>query len=150
MTCVFANTHAQHIEFLGIPLGQSFETFDRSLRGKGFVSGGESQVPNLHHYNGKFWRFDIAYLVVEEENGRVTRVCITPLRSDLNKFNSLVNSLTKKYGKYSRKEGDEYDWKIRGGEVRALYYRGIGIYYTDRTSSLYINKYNKRNNEDDL
>ena len=149
MTCVFANTFAQHIDFMGIPLGQPMKTFDRSLRAKGFTSDGESRVPNLHHYKGEFWRYEITYLIVEEENGRASRVVVAPLRSNISDLNSLVNSLTKKYGRYTTKNGDEYVWKLRGGEIRAEYYRGIGIYYTDRTSSIFYRKY-QRNYEDDL
>ncbi len=146
---VFANTFAQHIDFLGIPLGQPMKAFDRSIQAKGFARNGESQVPNLHHYKGKFWRFEITYLIVEEENGRASRVTVAPLRSDISDLNSLVNSLIKKYGRYTQKEGNEYVWKLRGGEIRAVYYHGIGIYYTDRTSSIYYRKY-QRNYEDDL
>lgn len=147
LTCVFAKTFAQHIDFLGIPLGQPIKAFERSLLAKGFTYSGE---PGTHTYKGEFWKYNLAYLVVEVENGRAVGVLVAPLRSDFDDLNRLVYSLQKKYGKYTTKNGNEYWWKVRGGDIKASYNNSIGIQYNDRTSRYYINRYHKRNYEDDL
>lgn len=156
MTSIFVSTLAQHIEFIGIPLGQPTGVFCNSLKQKGFNRNYYFKQPT---FSGDFWKFKNVEVDVISDNGLVCCVSVSTSEDyPLSTYNNLVNSFTKKYGKYTTKEGYDYTWKVKGGEITTLYYNSnflgkhtrIMIMYIDRTSTVYIRKYQKRDPNNDL
>lgn len=132
-TAGLTNLFAQHISFIGIPLGQTERIFVRSLQQKGFKYA--SNTYQSKWYDGPFWNYKEARVMLEVENGKVTSVSAyhknPNLYNRLSDFNNLVNGLSKKYGKrhnlfdYFTKDDfyvtNGYYWKVSGGYVVASY-----------------------------
>ena len=152
MTCAFAFTSAQHLAFIGIPMGQPMGTFCQSLKQKGFYK--EFNVINsVQEFTGDFWKFKNVRVYVMSDNGLVSNVTVSARQAyPLSTYNNLVNSFTQKYGKCTAKKGYTYTWKVKGGEIQTFYFdnKNISIDYTDRISTYYIKKYQKRNPNNDL
>lgn len=152
MTCAFAFTFAQHIKFMGIPLGQPVGTFCQSLKQKGFYKE-YNYINSVQHFAGDFWKFKNVHVSVMSDNGLVFNVNVSARKAyPLSTYNNLVNSFTQKYGKCTAKKGYTYTWKVKGGEILTFYLnnKNISIDYTDRISPDYIRKYQKRNPNNDL
>lgn len=59
---IFCNSHAQHFEFMGIPIDGSIEDFEAKLEAKGFVKSKDPREENTHYtrwYDGRFAGDDI-------------------------------------------------------------------------------------------
>lgn len=156
MIYVFANTFAQHIKFMGIPLGQPVEVIHNMLLKKELGMCGKNK------YYGTFWKYENSDFTLNTKNGRVTSVNVN---MDINRyrtiddFNNLVKNLNSKYGNYyaERVKNDiqvkEYYWKVTGGYIMAYYFipTFFGIQYIDSSDKTFIPpKVNKRNSNDDL
>lgn len=162
----FSNSHAQHISFLGISLGQTQETVDKLLRQKGFKYVGEAYEP-AHMYEGAFWIYKKVSIMARTHNKKVTEILVTPSKTLYNTktdVNNLVNGLNKKYGKYCSINDEyngrlvSYNWAIQGGAIQVTYSPNqtgdlyISLRYIDYSSQLYVNpiKAKNRNTKDDL
>ena len=156
MIYVSANAFAQHINFMGIQLGQPVEVVHNILIKKGLSMYGKNK------YNGTFWKFENSDFTLNTKNGRVTSVNVN---MDINRyrtiddFNNLVKNLNSKYGKYyaERVKNDikvkEYYWKVTGGYIMAYYLipTCFGIQYIDSSDKTFIPPIvNKRNSDNDL
>lgn len=67
MVAVLCSSHAQHLEFMGIPIDGSIEAFDAKLKAKGFVKSkryGNLDSHTSRYYDAKFIGKD-AFLTVE-------------------------------------------------------------------------------------
>ena len=152
MTCAFAFTSAQHLAFMGIPMGQPMGTFCQSLKQKGFYKE-HNYINSMQEFIGDFWKFKNVRVYVASDNGLVYHVTVSTHKAyPLSTYNNLVNSFTQKYGKCTAKKGYTYTWKVKGGEILTFYLnnKNISIDYTDRISPDYIRKYQKRNPNNDL
>ena len=152
MTCAFAITSAQHLAFMGIPMGQPLGIFSKSLKQKGFYRE-YSAISSVQEFTGDFWKFKNVHVFVASDNGLVFHVDVSTRKAyPLSTYNNLVNSFTQKYGKCTAKKGYTYTWKVKGGEIQTFYFdnKNISIAYEDRISSYYIRKYQKRNPINDL
>lgn len=142
-----SNIYAQHINFLGIQLGQSETIIDRLIRQRGFDYVGRAYEP-ANMYEGAFWMYKTVGVLARTYKGEVTEIIVTPKSSIYNKaedFNKLINGLNKKYGKHYTKINKPYlityIWIINGGSIEATKFHRIGNEYSDITISLrYIDK----------
>ena len=161
--CVFANLYAQHINFMGIPLGQTKDVTDHLLRQNGFKYEGYSGNGPL--YKGDFWIYNGIRLRLTVEGRFVTAITVEILDKKYKKkeeFNKLVNNLNSKYGKiYSKKNISQYFyfyyWKVKGGFISADYFlneyknfEGFSLSYIDYTNKTFekpvvVKKRNKNN-----
>lgn len=154
--CVFANTFAQHIKFMGIPLGQPEGVVHNMLLKKELGMCGKNK------YYGTFWKYENSDFTLNTNNGRVTSVNVIMDHNTYHTnydFNNLVTNLNSKYGKYyaERIKNDikvkEYYWKVNGGYIKAYYFipTFFGLQYIDSSDKTFIPpKVNKRNSDDDL
>lgn len=157
---------AQHLSFLGIPLGQSQATIDQLLRQKGFKYVGEAYEP-AHMYEGAFWIYTKVSILARTDKGKVTEIIVTPSNNLYNKktdLNNLVSNLNKKYGKYYSIEDEfnghlvSYNWVVKGGCIQVTYSPNsigeiyLSLRYIDYSSRLYTNPTapKNRNTRDDL
>ena len=151
--CVM-NLSAQHIKFLGIPLGQSLSVFNQQLKQKGFIQ--EFYGISTIMYSGTFWKSQ-ADVLVYSERGNVVKIDVKMPASTNNPgigYNELISSMTKKYGKCYERKNHHYTWKVNGGAICVdyTYFQGrvYQIQYYDKTSNYYSKKFGGRNYDDDL
>ena len=136
------NLCAQHIEFMGIQLGQPRDVVNHLLVRKGYTYIGGSDTFDL--FNGRFWELRNVSLNAYHDFGKVTYIKITPIDDcTWSKYNKLLASLKKKYGKPVRSSGGYVKstlWKVKDGHIEVI---AIGtddnlitfsISYIDRTS----------------
>lgn len=58
------NISAQHMSFMGIPMGSHFNTFRKSLESKGFkLSTDQMDNPNFYNYEGYFAGYKVGLVV---------------------------------------------------------------------------------------
>ncbi len=89
------NLSAQHIKFLGIPLGQSLSVFNQQLKQKGFIQ--EFYGISTIMYSGTFWKSQ-ADVLVYSERGNVVKIDVKMPASTNNPgigYNELISSMTK-------------------------------------------------------
>ncbi len=150
--CVI-NLCAQHIKFMGIPLGQPLSVIHQQLKQKGFVY--EMNTVLYSAYKGDFWKYRNVGLTAQIEGGIVTSIMVdidAPKSTPGIHFNELVGSMNKKYGKYYIKRNNtNYIWKVIGGCINVWKMdKHFLISYYDRTSDYYMSTFHQRNYEDDL
>lgn len=153
---VFLHMCAQHVTFLGIPLGQSQEVIDRALKKKGFKYTQEAYEP-AHMYEGAFWIYSNVSVLARTHRGKVTEIIVHPLDSYVNP-QLLIKNLNKKYGKYKSIEKNaittSYNWSLRYGNIQVTFdpHQYTSLRYIDNTSLYYYklsDSYN-RNKRNDL
>ena len=136
------NLYAQHIEFMGIQLGQPRDVVNHMIVRKGYRFVGSCDTFDL--FTGRFWNFKNVSLSAHHDFGKVT--CITIHVNDKTNWSDkdkLVASLKKKYGSPIGSEPGPFNseiWKVNGGHIRINAFGfskdevDISIDYIDRTS----------------
>lgn len=149
--------YAQHISFVGIPLGRSQEIVDRDLRKKGFKYIQEAYEP-AHMYEGAFWIYPKVSVLARTHKKKVTEIIVHPMDS-YSDPQLLIKHLNKKYGKYKSIEKTailtSYNWSLLYGNVQVTIDRTnqyISLRYIDNTSLYYydMSSSNNRNKKNDL
>lgn len=155
MLSIVLCAYAQHMTFIGIPLGQSQETVDRALKQKGFKYTGEALEP-AHMYEGPFWIYPKVTVLARTYNRKVTEIIVT-INDQNADAQQLIRNISKKYGKYkSIDKGlfwDSYNWSARYGNVQVtINSTFLTVRYIDNTSRYYVNHSGSRNRNrnDDL
>lgn len=123
------NISAQHLNFMGIPMGSHINTFSKSLESKGFklATGTGMNYPNFYYYSGVFAGERVGLtVIVTPSTKKVSDVGVIfadyiHYKSGLNSsygvgvsldkinilFNDLSRDLTKKYGVPIESEKDD-------------------------------------------
>ena len=142
MGCVI-HTYAQHISFVGIPLGRSQEIVDRDLRKKGFKYIQEAYEP-AHMYEGTFWIYPKVSVLARTHKEKVTEIIVHPVDSYCDP-QKLIKHLNKKYGKYKSMEKTvlltSFNWPLKYGIVQVTIDKTkqyITLRYIDNTSLYYF------------
>ena len=129
MYLCFIPIMAQHMNFLGKPLGCSINTFKQRMVERGYKSNGEVE-PTAYSFDGVFGgdRVLVAAYVTPKSN-IVYSVGVfyldytsksydeSSLNSQMDKFESLISSFTKKYGDISRKGNKFVIWELEYGDI---------------------------------
>lgn len=114
MIAVLCSSHAQHLEFMGIPVNGSIEAFDAKLKAKGFVKSEEFGMGNTETkkwYDGRFAGEDVVLIVYS------TRTDLVYATSVLQYFEVLDNVKTK-WEYYVSVIEDKYKDKIVNKKIQ--------------------------------
>lgn len=73
MIVALCSSHAQHFEFMGIPIDGSIEAFDAKLKAKGFVKSkdfGEFDTKTERYYDGRYGddKYVLYLLYIDRKN----------------------------------------------------------------------------------
>lgn len=120
---------AQHINFLGKPIGCSINTFKQRMVERGFKSNGEVE-PTAYSFDGVFGgdRVLVAAYVTQKSKivydvgvfylDFISKSYDSSSQSSQSyKFDRLVESFTKKYGEPSIKKAEYVQWKKEEGDI---------------------------------
>lgn len=168
---------AQHMKFMGIPMGCSMNSFKQQLINKGFKVNIKKTNDKLYNgmycFNGKFSgelaglsvSFSPKSRTVYTVNVRFKGLAYSKYRNELKmedqdaRYDALVEGLTKKYGDpkyYKVKLSEEFPlatiWETPSGEVSLFYSWYLNTY---RNMDLFYKDYsaaskNKKEKESDL
>lgn len=126
---VLCGSHAQHFEFMGIPIDGSIEAFDSKLKAKGFVKSPEtnSEIKNVRYYDGPYCG-NKAFLLVRATS--CDKVCSVSVFCDFNNADTskemwtfLINSIEEKYPvkKIKEESSKKVRYKLGNGEILVEY-----------------------------
>lgn len=154
MIAVLCSSHAQHLEFMGIPVNGSIEAFDAKLKAKGFVKSEEFGMENTRTekwYDGRFAGDDVVLIVCS------TRTNIVYGTSVLQYF-EVLDDVKTKWGYYVSVIEDKYKDKIVNKKIQGTndirYEMELGdivVFYTrsnfkDYKYELYLMYIDRKNN----
>ncbi len=142
---------AQHINFLGKPLGCSISTFKQRMTEKGYKCNGEVE-PTVYSFDGVFGGDQVlvaAYLTQKSHIVYSVGVFYTNYRSfsyDDNsksdqrfKYYKLIESFIKKYGEPDLTNDEFVQWNQEFGEILIIIngnesdsYRNLIVWYQDK------------------
>jgi len=131
---------AQHISFMGIPLGTHINTFRQSILPKRFKAT-SAAAPNTYCFEGGFSGYNVTLnVLVTPKTKKVYKVygvftdvihcksgndyrCTTSMDGVNNAFKDLCQKLTRKYGSYYPFNPNDaqyykwYNWDAKGGNI---------------------------------
>lgn len=114
MIAVLCNSHAQHFEFMGIPIDGSLEAFDAKLKIKGFVKSkdfGEFDTKTERYYDGRFAGEDIFLTVSSAKINKVYSACVY-------RYFKTLDSVKERWEYYVSVIEDKYKDKIINKNIR--------------------------------
>ena len=127
MAFVAISSNAQHLSFMGVPMGGNLQTFIQSLKNKGLriKYSGSHIDEDWVNMTGDFWQFNDVTILIKAPyiDKGVTSVTVQFARANRSTFSQLIQSLDKKYGKHTIErnvigQGDtKYYWCTQSGNV---------------------------------
>ena len=155
---------AQHINFLGKPLGCNIATFKQRMIERGFKSNGEVE-PTVYSFDGIFGGDEVLVAAYLSQKTRIVYqvgVFYNDYRSfsydddskstQKNKFNRLAESFVKKYGEPTINHDEFIDWEQEYGNIiiniggnKDDLHRNLTVWYQDKESK---EKNNEENESD--
>lgn len=159
MMAVLCNSHAQHFEFMGIPIDGSIESFDAKLKAKGFVNSKDFGIENTKTekwYDGRFAGNDVVLLVHCTRTNLVYSITVTQFFETLDdvkaKWKYYVSVIKDKYKDRivnTRIQGvDDIRYEMELGDIVVNYIKldfkdnkyGLTLLYIDRKNTVIDNE----------
>lgn len=121
-----------HMKFIGIPMGGAITPFTDEMIAKGFTPYRSGTINYAQpddpccwqNFTGDFWEFNNVFVLVRSylNDKGVSFVEVQFAYANRERFNRLISTMDKKYGKHSYIEnesewGTYYIWKLAQGRV---------------------------------